>query len=141
MTNITITITGLEPIIKGLGEIGAAKWMKQLLLTSAKAIKGRAGIYPAEKSPRYDRGWGPIYPSGKKGKKTSQNMRGQWNIVSLPFNAQVENTATYSEFVIGQRQASFHARRGWHRIVDEANAEAKNLEWEIDRKIESLFPK
>jgi hypothetical protein len=141
MTNISITITGLDPIVKALGEIGAAKWLKALLLTSAKAIKGRAGIYPSETSPRYDRGWGPIYASGKKGKKTSQNMRGQWHVTGQAFSAEVRNTATYSEFVIGERQVGFHERRGWPRIVDEAQAEGRNLEWEIDHKISTLVPK
>jgi hypothetical protein len=138
MTSLKITITGLEPILKSLGEIGAAKWLKALLQTSATAIKGRAGVYPAWTSPAYDRGWGPVYPSGRKGKKTSQNMRGQWHIVSQPFMAEVSNTATYSEFVIGERQRDFHKAHGWRSIVDETNAEARNLEWEISRKIEAL---
>jgi len=141
MTNITVTIAGLEPIVNALGKIGAADWLKVLLKTSANAIKGRAGVYPQATSPRYDRGWGPVYASGKKGKKTSQNMRGQWSVTSSGLVASVENTATYSEFVIGQRQAWFHKKRGWPRIVDEVNAEAMNLSWEIDHKIESLFPK
>ena len=141
MTNITITITGLEPIVKSLGEIGAAKWLKALLKASAKIIGDRTGVYPAP-VPTYQRGWGPIYASGRRSKKkTSENLSKQWYVKSTDFAAEVGNRASYSEFVHGEKQASFHGARGWRKLSDEVAREVDNLEHQIEKKIVSLVPK
>lgn len=138
MTHITITITGLEPIVKSLGELGAAKWLKALLKTSAKIIGDRTGVYPAP-VPTYQRGWGPIYASGRKSKKkTSENLGKQWYVKSSDFSAEVGNRASYAEFVHGERQAKFHGARGWRKLLVEANAESDNLEHQIEKKIASI---
>lgn len=141
MTEITVTITGIEPIIEGLGKIGAAKWLKELLKASAKILGDRTGVYPAP-VPTYQRGWGPIYPSGRKSKrKTSENLGKQWYVKSTDFAAEVGNRASYSEFVHGERQAKFHGARGWRKLSDETTKEVDNLENQIDKKIVSLMPK
>lgn len=110
-------------------------------------IQGRAEEYaplsPANRppAPYYVRGTGTF--TGQTYQKTSQKMSNKWiwkvqrmgNRVRLV----IKNMATYSSFVIGEKQTRYHSMRGWLRVdkyVEMTEPRAlREIEKQIDRDI------
>ena len=144
MTGVTMTITGLEELQAKLGKLAAMQFLAPIIKASAEELKGLADVYPSASSanqppaPYYKRGYGVVYASGK-GKKTSQMMNRKWLVKASGFSATVVNTASYAQYVIGDRQAWFHQARGWKLITTAAQQESPRLVARIVSAIRALF--
>ena len=79
-------------------------------------------------APFYIRGRGTQL-SGGRNLNNSQRMSVKWNqsIAIDGERATIENTASYSPFVIGRFQARFHAQRGWVNVPDYVEENASRL--------------
>jgi hypothetical protein len=72
--------------------------------------------------------------------KTSQDMRNRWTFKTKSnargIRATIVNNTSYARYVVGLKQAGFHARRGWkktHDIVERTIGDATDR---IDEQIE-----
>lgn len=146
MTQITMTVTGIEEVKAKLDELAYAAWLKGLLQAAASDIEGLAKKYPNATSanappyPYYKRGYGTMYAKNR-GRKTSETMNRKWHTSSANFSASVYNVASYSEYVIGERQAWFHKARGWKLLTTAAQQEVPKILQAISAKIVSLWNK
>jgi hypothetical protein len=67
--------------------------------------------------------------------KRSETLGRRWTTAQPnPFMAVVGNNASYIRFVQGDKQAHFHARRGWKKALDIAKAEMRYILDEFVRK-------
>jgi len=90
----------------------------------------------------YKRRYGTVTRTGLKW-KTSQDMRNRWSFKTVPqaskVRATISNSASYSPFVVGDRQVSFHKRRGWKvafETIDRTKGDAlKLIEKQVDREL------
>ena len=143
MTGVTMTITGLEELQAKLGKLAAMQFLAPIIKTSADELKGLAAAYPNETeanrppAPYYHRGYGVVLQSGRT-VMSSKDMKHRWVVKASGFNATVTNVAPYAQYVIGDRQAWFHAARGWKLITTAAPQESPRLVQRIVDALKSL---
>ena len=91
--------------------------------------------YQRKKGPRWARVGGTV-----GGRNTSEQMQEQWHTVRPAFNeVNIYNTASYSKYVIGDEQASFHKDHGWLKVSDIAEKYLPRLRDVADRVLRRLF--
>ena len=107
-------------------------------------IQGRAEEYPPETSanrppaPYYVRGRGTF--TGRTNTNTSQKMSNKWvwKVQHLGGRVRliIKNMATYSGFVIGERQQWYHSMRGWLRVDKYVKMTAPRALREVEKQID-----
>jgi len=143
--------------IKGMEQLQAKlKRFKQELgayVTSASVeeseslLDNTVGLrkYPPETAanklptPYYIRGMGTQYKSRNNMK--SEQLGTKWVVKKAPFGARVMNTASYSQYVHGKKQASALANIGWRRIDDVFPGAKDKIVKRIDVWIKKLLNK
>lgn len=125
-TGVTINHRDLKRIRDKLNRIQKMS-RKGVLLAIGAEIEDKVDQYPAAtiaNSPSnpsgrwYERGYGPRWKSG--GRRTSENLGKSWYKKATQDKVEVGNTASYAEYVQGQKQTGFHARRGWEKLANVA---------------------
>jgi hypothetical protein len=127
IADLTIQIRGSKKLLAKLKRLEnpskvVARGMQNYLGKIDDELKARPPESAANRSPGingyswYKRRYGTHTITGKK-YKTSQDMGVRWGIKTKVRGSGVRSTivnkATYSPFVIGDRQVGFHKRRGW----------------------------
>lgn len=127
---MTMQINGLPELIAKLGRLGAAQYLRPALKNAGMRVRDIVKKYPPNSDANmpgaypkrwYRRGYGPRWArkrGGVGGRRTSEHLGKRWAVYPGAFRAVVSNDASYAVYVHGaERQAGFHARRGW--ITDE----------------------
>ena len=132
MANLTIQLKGgkaLQAKLKRLENPSAAmkRGMDNYMADIDDELKTYAPATEANRPPGpnnyswYKRRFGTVTRTGRK-YKTSQDMANKWNIkvraLKSVVRTRIKNLATYSPFVIGDKQTGFHGRRGWKVVRD-----------------------
>ena len=144
------TIKGMDELRRKLKKLeNPDRPVKRGLRNYYQDIQGRieryAPLSPANRppAPYYVRGQGTF--TGRKNMRNSQKMDKKWarpeyNKTARGYELVIKNTATYSGYVIGERQQWYHSLRGWIRAdkyVDNTAHKAVGLiKAEIDRELE-----
>ena len=127
MTETMIDVKGLDQLIDKLETVAQLKTVKTGIKAGTEHVKGKMAIYPKESAANrpgpypkrwYQRGAGARWArvsGGVGGINSSEKLRQSWGIKMRDggFTGVVGNDTTYGIFVQGERQASFHKRRGW----------------------------
>lgn len=125
MSSITATISKQAKL---LGTPWTAKHFKKALtktlLVAQSDNEKYAPATSANSGPgvHYVRGQGTQLASGRNlGNSERMSTRWKTNVASSGIVGSLENNASYSIYVIGSRQARFHARRGWPNVPNYAS--------------------
>lgn len=145
MAEVVIGLKALEDKLKKLErpERTIAKGMDNYF----KDIQRTVETYPPPSSanmappPYYVRGRGTF--TGKRNLNNSEKMSNRWKWEVKPMRGRVigeiTNSASYAPFVVGDRQARFHKRRGWpqtKRVVEITKEKAvREIQKEIDKEL------
>lgn len=124
----TIEVQGVQELIDRYqaGDLVAFQEYAKAMNDSLDIVENNAQAYPPESEanapppPYYRRGIGTQYASGNRGESERLSSRWQKRIsaTALELVGILENTVTYAPFVHGiQRQAGFHAGRGWRTVA------------------------
>lgn len=91
----------------------------------------------------YERGYGPRWrrkrTGGVGGRRTSENLSKKWGIVVRGSQVQIGNTASYAEYVQGEKQAGFHASRGWKKLQDVAEQRLPEVVDALRKQIDRIW--
>jgi len=152
---MNLKVEGLDELEAVLGELNGRNVFRNFLVQGANTIVSRAGEYaplsvanmPKAHGAWYVRGTGTRYrrlDGVITERKTSENLKGQWNIKSRGGNnpsATIENRASYAAAVHGtsEQQASIHAGRGWKQLQKVAEEELPKIEKNILAQIDKLL--
>ena len=117
---MTITTTGGPAIKRKLKKIQDPKPRKIALEATANYIQAEISEYPASGTANtasngyswYVRGFGVRTRTGRA-YRTSENLDKRWRVRATARRAVITNSASYSEYVHGKKQARWHKRRGW----------------------------
>lgn len=147
-------IKGMNQLLRRLTSIKELRGAKRGLKAGALYIKGKIAIYPPSSEANtpnqrrwYERGYGPKWmrkDGSIGGKKTSQTLGRRWTMESqnAGLTQVVGNNATYAPYVqSAEKQASFHAARGWktdEQVIDEEGPTVLNyVKSEVDKELEA----
>jgi len=148
--NLTITVHGLDRVQAALnrfpGEI--ARHFEAASTEAAEEVLNTTGLreYPAATAanapptPYYQRGRGTQYASRNDGR--SERLGTRFYVQATTYRAEIGNTASYAEHVVGEKQAARMAGIGWKRLIDVAQDKQGEIGrifqgW-IDRLIEKV---
>jgi hypothetical protein len=131
MTEIKITVTGIEKIQAGLNrfpheiekyltQAGDEAAKRQILNTVGVQKYPPAGPANAPPTPYYIRGIGTQTQSGNRG--NSERLGTQWYVEKQGLGTEIGNRASYGRWVHGDEQAHFMKPKGW-RILREVAEE------------------
>ena len=117
---MTITTTGGPAIERKLKKLQDPKPRRIALEATANYIQAEISEYPASTTANtsangyswYVRGFGVRTRTGRS-YKTSQNLDKRWRVRATARRAVITNSASYSTYVHGKKQARWHKRRGW----------------------------
>ena len=129
MSNVQITVKGLDRLIKGLGRFPReiARYMSQAGHEAGEDVilktEGLRKYPPATSAnqpptPYYIRGRGTQYKSGNRG--NSERLGTQFYVKREGWNTAIGNRASYAKYVVGEQQASFMKPKGWKKLFDVA---------------------
>ena len=138
-----IDLKGEEKTILKLQKLANGITGKDVLQAIAEDIKEVADKYPPESSANmpgraggwYERGYGPRWSGGSGGRRTSEVLGKQWVAKARDNLAIIANRASYAIFVQGDKQASFHEKRGWKKLEDVAEEHLPEATRKIARQI------
>ena len=153
----SITIKGLDKLLRKLDNVASLSAAKNALRAGALHIKGKVDTYPPStiaNSPSnptgrwYERGYGPKWVSKRtgvvSGYETSETLGRRWTTASEAGGLRqvVGNATSYGEVVQSkEKQARFHASRGWKTIEqvveEESDTVVRFVQAEIDWALES----
>lgn len=155
---VTLQIKGLDAIQNILGELMTAHFMRPRIEAGIETIKGAVAVYPPAtfaNQPRgwtsggdnrwYERGWGTKWtrqdgPIG--GYQTSETLGRSWTsrVDTDGMGGRVGTAASYAPWVQDrERQASWHAARGWRVVQDVAEAEGQAVVDKINADIDKII--
>jgi len=117
---MTITTSGGAKIQRKLDKLQDPKPRKIALEATANYIQAEVSEYPASGTANtasngyswYVRGFGVRTRTGRA-YRTSENLDKRWRVRVTARQAVITNSASYSEYVHGKKQARWHRRRGW----------------------------
>lgn len=118
---VSFKLEGIDVLEQKLGRLMAARTLQAAAQSAGETIVDDAGQYPPESAannppaPYYQRGMGTVTSSGSI-RRTSENLSKRWRTDAKATGVDIENTASYAQFVHGRRQARFHGRRGWRKL-------------------------
>ena len=144
---MTVEVTGADETAKTLRNYAGRQARKGALQAVLFKIEADLGEYPASSeansppTPFYIRGRGTQTASGNTLTSEQMNQRWETKIPSNNFNrGRVTNNASYSPFVIGDKQTAFHKRRGWPNVpaYTKARIKLKQLEKIYAKTLEKL---
>jgi len=164
MPSSSVTIKGLDKLQDKLTSVAALRGAKNALKAGALHIKGKVAVYPEltdANRPRsfksffglkthraintwYQRGYGPKWArkdGSVGGRKTSETLGRRWTIASEASGLRqvIGNNASYGIDVQGEKQAHFHAARGWKTTEQVAEQEEATVvafvQAEVDKAI------
>lgn len=135
-----VRIEGLDKLLRKIKSIEGLAAARVALKAGALHIKGIVDRYPPETSANspsnvngrwYERGYGPRWrrkSGGIGGSKTSKTLGRRWTTTSRLSGLQqvVGNNVSYGPYVQDRdKQAGFHAARGWKTIQDVSEEESE----------------
>ena len=137
MTDVQITVKGLDRLIKGLGRFPreiAGYMAKAGREASEDNILKTKGLfpYPSETAanmpptPYYIRGRGTQTARGNKA--NSERLGTQFYTKASSLNTNICNRASYAKWVIGEQQASAMKRIGWKKLFDVAKEKKAKIQ-------------
>jgi hypothetical protein len=116
-----VEVKNLQRLVRKLNDLEKLEAIKPALQAAALHVKGVIAVYPPSSEANtpgqkrwYERGYGPRWPGG--GRKTSEILGKRWTIKARDggLTQVVGNNASYAVYVQSkERQAWFHAKRGW----------------------------
>ena len=128
MPIIEIKVEGLKKITTGFIRFIPAvrKNLAPAGLASLALILDTVGLrtYPPTTdanrppTPYYQRGLGTVYKNSVA--RTSENYGKQWTTEAESFLAKAKNTASYAEFLGGEKQVSWAPGYGWKKLFSTA---------------------
>lgn len=145
-------VLGLEKLQRKLKQLEQPERVIQRGLQNyARSIQGEAESYAPESAANrstgryswYVRGSGTETRTGIK-YLNSQKMSNRWNnwpvkVLGRSVQLEIKNSADYSGYVIGDKQAWFHKRRGWKKtrdIIERTQGDAvRAIGKEIEREL------
>jgi len=151
MPSSSVTIKGLDKLQDKLTSVAALRGAKNALKAGALHIKGKVDTYPKSTSANspsqqrwYERGYGPRWKrrdGSVGGRKTSETLGRRWTIASEASGLRqvIGNNVSYGIYVQGEKQAHFHADRGWQTTEQVAEQEEATVvafvQAEVDKAI------
>ena len=81
-------------------------------------------------------GW---YTASGKAYRNSQRLGTQWTVQHDRLSTTIGNRTTYAPFVHGDKQARFHAARGWRKLKDVAEEKRAELTGIFQRWIDKAL--
>lgn len=156
MASANIKIEGMKELVQKLERIERLDAIKPAIKAAAAHVKSVVNVYPPASEgnqPKaawtpggpnswYQRGRGPfwIVKSGQvHSKKSSETLGRRWTTSTKNngLTGVVGNNVSYGPYVQDEeKQASFHAARGWKTIQTAAEEEAKTVTEFIRRAVE-----
>jgi hypothetical protein len=121
---MTIQVIGLDKVYQKMEKLAGSKIADDTMKAYAILVQGDVTPYPDKTEanypppPYYERGKGVV--GATKILKTSENLHDKWKL-KTGSRVILENTASYSGFVQGLKQAKFHADRGWKNAYKRAD--------------------
>lgn len=142
-------VRGLDEVIRKLEKVGGRGALKPPMLKTVAHLHNKIAIYPPStiaNSPGngyswYERGFGTRTATGKAW-PTSETLGRRWTheVSADGRRGEVGNNASYGPFVqSAEKQAGFHAARGWLTDEQVAEAEADVVVGFFDDEIKSLL--
>jgi len=150
-----VRVEGLDEIIRKIDSVAKLKRAVNGLRAGAVHIEGKMKQYPGSSianSPSnptgrwYERTYGPRWrrrDGSIGGRKTSEDLRSKWTIASEASGLRqvIGNNVSYGIHVQGEKQAHFHAARGWKTTEQVAKEETDTVvnfvKSEIDKDLSS----
>lgn len=145
---MSVTIRGVDEVIRKLEAVGRPGALRRPMTRSVAHLHDKIGKYPPSSianSPGngyswYERGFGTRSRTGR-GWPTSETLGRRWTHEVSPDGktGRVGNNASYGPYVqSAERQAAFHARRGWETDEQVAAKEADTVVGFFDDEIREL---
>lgn len=143
-----LNIKGMPELLRKLGKVKAAPWLREMLRVSALVIENKVARYPPAPVPKhpnrwYERGLGSHYrrkDGGISTYKTSEMLGRMWYATVSGFSAKVGNRAGYAPWVQGRdTQTAQHKQTGWVTLEDVAEQELPELEKRIQHEVDRLL--
>lgn len=130
---MAVTVRGLDDVIKKLEAVGRPGALRRPMTKSVAHLHDKIAKYPPSSSANspsngyswYERGFGTRSRTGRAW-PTSETLGRRWTheVSADGKRGVVGNNASYGPYVqSAEKQAAFHARRGW--VTDEKVAESE----------------
>lgn len=146
---ISFKAQGFDEAKARVAELKKSSRIRAAVKAAAEHMKGKISQYPPASeanSPSrgrwYERGYGPKWSTknGVHGRKTSETLGRKWTVKTLEggLAAEVGNNVSYSPYVHDDdKQASFHAARGWKTLEQIIKQEQKKVVRMVTKIVES----
>jgi hypothetical protein len=144
-----VTVRGVDEVLRKLEKVGKAGAFKRPMTKAVAHLHDKIAEYPPSSTANssangyswYERGFGTRTRTGRAW-PTSETLGRRWTheVSGDGKKGVVGNNASYGPFVqSAERQASFHARRGWLTDEKVAEDEADKVVKFFDDEIEDLL--